>query len=93
MMQFMSESNKQMAGILMSVRETVPLAPAVTDNVRPLAPAMFEGLMFGLRKAARHTVKRQTGAARRLADLMGVPGGEGGFTRYRLEKALIWMKA
>jgi len=93
MMQFMAESYKQMAGMLMSVRDSAPLVPATADNVRTLAPAMFEGLMFGLRKAPRHTVKRQNAAARRLADPMCVPGGEGGFTRHKLAKALVWMKA
>jgi hypothetical protein len=93
LMRFMAEANKQMAGMLMTVRETVPLAPAMADNVRTLAPAIFDGLMFDLRKAPRHTVKRQNAAARRLADLMCVPGGEGGFTRQKLAKALVWMKA
>jgi hypothetical protein len=93
LMRFMAECNKQMAGMLMTVRETAPWTPATTDNVRTLAPAIFDGLMFGLRKAPRHTVKRQNAAARRLADLMCVPGSEGGFTRQKLAKALVWMKA
>jgi prophage antirepressor-like protein len=79
------------------VRQGQPPAPppaqAFTDNVKPLNPGLFTQTIGGIPMAHPHMVKRQKAASIRLAELMHLPIGEGGFTITRLAKALQWMGA
>lgn len=89
MIQFMAENNKAMAGMMMEIRHSTVAPMALPDNIRQLDQKLFEGTIFGLRKAPRHTVKRQGAAARRLADLMDKPASK--FSRHKLQETLKWM--
>ena len=91
MIQFMAENNKTMAGMMMEIRHSTVGPISALDNVRQLDQKLFEGTIFGIRKAPRHLVKRQGAAARRLADLMDKPTRQ--FSRDKLTKTLQWLKA